>query len=519
MTDARETARLRSLFAPGGPWRIREIVDLESIGPLVFDAADVVAIVLIAERHPASAEDRVRIRVADASSVREGTAGGRLQFDLDAARASDISYHQLFAPDGRIRTRLTQKRAEILEVLAAAGRLEEAAFAYYVQRARSRLVAASLDPMVLTHRTERWEQRTMLTGGLAFRRTYRVVPGGTDVYKGENVVSFGLVGDAPFPGADLTSLSDPSVWRFPEILPSVAYAIAGIEQLPNAVRFDPRVQAFTNTVTLFAPREELASFPFDLLLHSRIYRYAYALGFRMGVLFRRRSHLYPENIRQLPWHGELMEVGAALEDLRPSLLDAYHLLHARTATVQQRVDALGFSSLMQVARTRQGASLHWGELFIDPEYGAVIGNVNVQTNGDRVRIEFGTAQQDYVEVEQDPELAEWISLAIVALRGRLLNRDAILAMRVPSSAQQADALLHMLVQLNDRDASAERDAVLDRMDQLIGGALGLSPVQISEIQRDLREDPFLRSLRVREPYTSTRLVGPRENLDRPDRYR
>ncbi len=521
IADAKETAHLRALFAPGGRWRIREIVDLEAIGPLIFDAADVVVVVLIAEKRPATADDLVRIRVADARTVRRSEVGARIQFDLDSAPFAELPYASLFAPDGRIRTRLNKSRADILSRLSEAGRLEDAALRYYVQRGeRNRLTAASTDPNVRLRPGERWEERIMLTGGLAFRGTYRRAAPGIDVYKGENIVSLGLVGDCPFPSTDISQTDDPSIWRFASLLPEVAYAVPQIEQLPNAVRFDPRAIAFTNTVTLFVPRAELQGYPFDLLLHSRIYRYAYALGYRMGVLFRRRSHLYPENLKQLPWSEQLLAVGGELENLRHRLLDAYALLHRRSAVISELIKSLGLRTLVDVARARRSAVLTWGDFFVDPGYMALVAYISVERgDGERVRISFGSTLFDWIEIQGDSELAEWVSIGFEALRDQTVNRETILSMRIPATAEEAESILRALVELNERDPVSERDTVLNEMDVLIGGALNLTPDEISIIQSDLREDPFLRSLGVREPFTTTRLLGPREQLANPDRYR
>jgi hypothetical protein len=91
-------------------------------------------------------------------------------------------------------------------------------------------------------------------------------------------------------------------------------------------------------------------------------------------------------------------------------------------------------------------------------------------------------------------------------------------MKMPASAEEADALTGVLDEFSLRDATLERDALLDSLDALVGVALGLAPEDIAEIQRDLREDRFLRTLGVRDPFTSTRLVGLRGNLARSDRY-
>ncbi len=60
--------------------------------------------------------------------------------------------------------------------------------------------------------------------------------------------------------------------------------------------------------------------------------------------------------------------------------------------------------------------------------------------------------------------------------------------------------------------------VLSELDQVVGSALGLDADDISEIQRDMTEDPFLAGVRPRYPGTVTRKQGFRKGLDSDERY-
>lgn len=523
LCDANEQEGLRTLFAPGGRWRIVELVDLETIGPEVFDA-DVVPMILIAERRPPRDDDEVIVRVPDADALLQPPVpGARAQFNLDATPAQRLPYASIFAPDGRILSRITPARRAVLDTLYANPTIESAARRYWVRRGPdNRLAEATTDATRASTRRPRWEERRMLGGGVAFRGTHaRAASGGVDVYKGENVVSLGLVGQPSHPATDLTAANDPALWRFPNVLPPVAYAIPVIEQLPNVVRFDPRAIAFTNTVTVFAPREELEHVPFDLVLHSRVYRFAYAVGYRMGVLFRRRSHLYPENVRQLPWSDALAAAAGDVEALRAPLTAAYQLLHERAAALRDVTARLGLRRLRDVVRERRDVSLEWAAFFSDAGRVTPITQAASETTGlagDARRVAFGGDLFDYVIVHGDPRVADWMAAAFRAQEGQRLTREEMLDMPTPGSDEQATALAAVLDELALRDAATERDALLDRLDAIVGPALGLSDADVAEIQRDLREDPFLRTLGVREPFTATRVRGVRGRLARSDRY-
>ncbi len=282
LLDANENARFRDLFRLGGRFTIREIVDLEIVYESVFDA-DTIPMIFIAEARPASEDDVVRFRVADASSVRVEHDAIRPTFDFAAMPQHSVSYSQLFTDDGRIPTRITPARRRIVEKMAFSNRISDVARSWWVKRHANRVTAwtdqqpSGFDAML-------WEERKMLVGGLAFRgRRSTLATGGHDVFKGENVGACGLQGQSEALNINILAADDPSIWRLlgdpanpdnkPDILPDYAYAVAGVAHCPNLTRFNPRDIAFTNTVEILVPEVRLAAFPFDLLFMSNVYVY------------------------------------------------------------------------------------------------------------------------------------------------------------------------------------------------------------------------------------------------------
>ena len=65
-----------------------------------------------------------------------------------------------------------------------------------------------------------------------------------------------LQGDSSLTDCDISSASDASLWRYRDILPQRAYAIAQVAWAPNAVRFDSKRIAFTDTATIFMPSDK-----------------------------------------------------------------------------------------------------------------------------------------------------------------------------------------------------------------------------------------------------------------------
>lgn len=60
---------------------------------------------------------------------------------------------------------------------------------------------------------------------------------------------------------------------------------------------------------------------------------------------------------------------------------------------------------------------------------------------------------------------------------------------------------------------------VDRIDAIVGPALGLDEADITLIQSEMANDPFLSRVRPRYPYFTPKQRGRRRNLERSDRYR
>ena len=164
--DSNESKELRELFALGGRWTIREILDLEIIYRQVFDA-DTLPAIILCENRPATAEDTVSIRIASPGCVRPGEEGALPNFDFASLPEELIPYADMFAPDGRILTRLTRARLSIVRKLWRNNSLAEVAKKYWVRKEGSAIV--EWQDTSDKSGQENWEERRMLTGGIAFR--------------------------------------------------------------------------------------------------------------------------------------------------------------------------------------------------------------------------------------------------------------------------------------------------------------------------------------------------------------
>ena len=94
----------------------------------------------------------------------------------------------------------------------------------------------------------------------------------------------------------------------------------------------------------------------------------------------------------------------------------------------------------------------------------------------------------------------WIDLPIPADAATRADYDALVA----------------LYRTADHQAAIE--AQVDRIDALVGPALGLDAGDLAAIRHDMLTDPFLKNIVPRWPGSSTRLHGYRTGLDSAERY-
>jgi SAM-dependent methyltransferase len=570
LCGTRENAALRKLFAPGGRWTIREIVDLEVIWRQVFDA-DVLPMILIAEarpprlpllpelldkatplptdpvlrhqvraarlqpwleerakRNPALAPlvqrnrkrweaDEVTVRLADKSVIDFHEGGKRPSFRIEDAEAATAAYADIFTPDGRIMTRLTPERRAIIEKLLANAPFPFACQTYWQKKKGEGRGAVQLEAP--DREQEKWEQRDMIARGLVWRGTRKqAAPGeGLPVYKAENIISGSLVGEAQDANADIAQASDLGLFRLSPILPQKIWGVAMIATCPNAVSFDPSELAFTDTATLFAPRADLSHVRFDLIFVSRVYRYAFALSGRMSYLNLMRSHVYPANLRLLPWNEDLAVVSGPLEALRPAFVEAC-ANHFQTAErMFAALAALPLKSFKEVVKNA-GGKVEWSESFQQSAEKIEIGTAPQLHMGDEGwRLQVSGYLYDWLLVS-DEDAAKGLLAALKARSGESVDQKTLLDMPIaPDAATRADYLATVEM-YGGTDHMAAIEAQVDRIDALVGPALGLDANDLAAIRHDMLTDPFLKYIVPRWPGSSTRLHGYRTGLDSSERY-
>ena len=182
-----------------------------------------------------------------------------------------------------------------------------------------------------------------------------------DVFKGENIVACRVEGDPVQKNIDVEKVDDPSLWRFSDILPKRGFAFHQISTALTCAPFNPAKAAFLDTGTLFFPISELADFPFDFLVLSRLYQYFFGLSQREAILFRARCHVYPSTVRRLPWSDKLAEHQDKLVKLREEFLAACENLHQREDVLLEQLEAATHTTLKEIVTEAAQAKVDWSE--------------------------------------------------------------------------------------------------------------------------------------------------------------
>ena len=575
-----ENSNLRDLFGPAGRWTIKEIVDLEVIWRYVFDA-DVLPVILICEARrprlpidpklldsavalpddlthryqvraarldrwlklreeradrrgdaarkrawrslinknlPRWAPDRVMVKLPDKSCIDFYEGDKRPAFRLNEVPSTQLDYAQLFTADGRIRTRLNDERIQIIEKLRKNERLECALQTYWYKKSGTDHPAWQINKPASTDR--HWEQREMISRGLVFAGRKKSTPKGKGhkIYKAENILAGAIFGEPQDIDVDPASARNQYLFQYSDILPSKMWAVARIATCPNAVAFDPKKVAFTDTATIFAPKKELMNVPFDLLFLSKVYRYFYVLECRMSYLNLCRGDIYPTNLRLLPWSDTLAKKSNSIEAFRQPLQSACETAFNTREAMFNELSKLALRPLKDVVRAKGGAKLIWSESFIKGVEKIELTSEVIQTPAEEgVRLQISQYMFDWIVVTSE-EIALSLKIALQVRAGEPVDREDILNFAIPLDEKTRIAYIKIVERYRTADHHAVIEKIVDDIDVIVGPVLGLTLDDVAAIRKDMSEDPFLKKIRPRYPASETRIHGYRTGLDSSDRY-
>lgn len=512
--DNDDNKKLRQLFAPGGKWTILEIVDMEIIGPMVF-SADVVPIILIAEKRPPTNEDKIRLRVADERCAKfTGFDQKHVEFDLNKATLTEMPYADVFTPDGRILTKITPERKAILNRFAGAT-FEDIAQKFWVGKSKNTIRAWSLTRSK-DEEDLRWEQTDMIRMGAAFRgEIHQAEKDGMDVFKGENIVACQLEGDPVNQNIDVNRMDDASLWRFADILPKRGFAFHRISTALTAAPFAPANCIVLNTATLFFPKSELKDFPFDFLVLSRLYQYFFGLSQREAILFRARCNVYPTTVRRLPWSDKLADHEDRLVKLREEFLAACENLHQREDVLLEQLEAAAHTTLKEIVTDAAQAKVDWSEE-IEAGKSVKIGSPIIYERDGLFVIQPGDDLLHWIAIN-DETIARCFGEGLKLQIGESISRTVMVDIPIPAPATLKQ-WQRTVAEFDAKNYEQSLDGILDKLDKVVAKVFKLSAAEVDFIKSEFQTDPMLRRVRPNLPFTDRRLVGLRKNLGASDRY-
>ena len=491
--------------------------------------------------------DQVIIKLADKSCIDFGDGSKRPTFNLAGIAPSLINYADLFTPDGRIVTRITPERRTIIDKLRANSLMSSAFQEYWYKKRDSKkqksantknhhfdfasqkaegAVRGSVSIEKPLGDLTMWEHREMISRGIVYagQKQFATKGKGHTVYKAENIVSGALYGAPQDTNINIAAARNRYLFEFMDILPDRLWAVARIERCPNAVSFNPRETAFTDTATIFGPRADLVEVPFDLMFVSRVYRYFYALAAKMSFMNAYRGDIYPTNLRLLPWNENISKVSTKLEALRDHLVSACENHFRTEAAMFAALAALPLRSFRDVVKDGvmgTGGKVEWSEsLNKGTDKIELSSACKAMAEDGCWHIGISDYLLDWVKVP-DEAAALGLATALAARGGteqKMADRSILLDMPIPPNADTREKFDAIVKAYREADHAKAIEAVVDKIDALIGPALGLNSADIASIRSDMMNDPFLKNITPRWPATETRIHGYRTGLDSSDRY-
>ena len=514
--DNDDSAPLRKLFLPdAGRWTVREIVDLELISPQLF-GADVVCMILLAERRPATSSDIVRLRVADerCALFTQG-AEVHVQFNLDEAPVVELPYSDLFSPDGRWLTRLTPERKRILDRFE--GRtFGDIALKYWVgKNKKQRIVKWALEQPSEPDDL-RWQQESMVRMGAAFRgKKFHVAEGGLPVFKGENISACEVGGEPNETDIDVLQMDDISVWRYANILPSKGYAFHRIAPALYCAPFAPEKVVFLNTASLFFPGAQFAAFPFDLLVLSRVYQFVWAIAHREAVLFRARANVYVTTVNRLPWTDKLLEFAENFNHLRERFLEACKQLHQAEQVLRVRLAAFGSTTLRSSIKRDVDLRVEWSPAIQGGEM-CEVGDPIVIENDGRWIVQPGDNVEKWAAFNVRG-LADSFVEGLRLRPGDNLRHGQLLDLPIPAP-EHLDEWRGIAAEVTAETGALAVEEILDAVDACVAEAYSIPNEELEVIWREFETDPMLRRVQPNLPYAKRRRLGLRAGLTTSDRF-
>ena len=232
-----------------------------------------------------------------------------------------------------------------------------------------------------------------------------------------------------------------------------------------------------------------------------------------------RSHLYPSVIAALPWTEVLVASTATLITARDRVVEACRRRYDAGTSLRAEAEALGLRPLRDVFRTlAPGATLRLFDPVADGEP-FTVADIAVLETSDGWAVVPDAATDGVAITVPSREIADLFAAGLRLAAGTELTRTTLLRLSVPPDSDTAARLTDLSARYATDVLEDAVEREVDRIDTIVGSALGLDDADVAFIQDEMAHDPFLSRIRPRYPYFTPKQRGRRTSLERSDRYR
>lgn len=497
------SGKLREILAE---YKIVELIDLEPLGKRTFRGIKRQTVILIVQKLPASSTDDVAVTtlypecynpVTDTieftKAVRHTVKRNQLTQDyyLPDPKSQPAWMDLLQRPTGKesnIVTKLSPDDVKILEKFRELPRLGSIIkHAFMKQTKGSPTVIAQDIPE--GENPSLWKESLMVGVALELGGGKALANKGLPIYKGQNIFPAGLRGEPMgFWDPDNSKLKSIKIYAYRNLFEyGRLYAIRDIAQLPTACPVPEKV-AFQNTALMIQLTSDL---PLHIYLLSRIPQWYAAKLLRATILEDFGCHWVKKQVPLLPIPRNispklirsLLDIGGDVLNADKDLANAHrHVealinggskkkLYELIANDDPRAKSLNMSGISSVPVSMTGLR----------------DNGSQELVSDNLYFRFPVGDDElrkyllYVlnrMVEDEPKIT--------------LGRDDIGNLVVPDDLTPVVTEIVRLEQVNLKQIFFD---ALDRLDEVVGHALGFQPADVDYIRTAMKTDGFLRELR------------------------
>jgi len=238
----------------------------------------------------------------------------------------------------------------------------------------------------------------------------------------------------------------------------------------------------------------------------------------MGVIRALTSHIYPTNFKLLPWNDKFIELEHQIKSLKSDIVDACEKVFDARSKLDRAIVNSGFDSLKEAMKKMKHTNIRWGHSFDISEHVAEITDTSTSIEDGFIRIHISADLFDWVKVN-DQDVADGLIKSLQLHKGESLKQSDIFKLIIPIGQEQYDEWDAIIATHSIGTAEQTMNDTLNRLDRIVGKSLGLDDADIDFIQKELREDAFLKRIKPRYPGKQTRKQGFRTGLDSSDRYK